>query len=133
VPATAETFPAVTQTVTQETIQAYADLSGDYNPLHVDPDFAARTPFGSTIAHGPIALQTFFVAVTQWLGREDFPPGATVKVTYRAPVRPGDSVTCHANELVVEADPVTFEGECRNQRDETVIGVSATFPREALG
>jgi 3-hydroxybutyryl-CoA dehydratase len=130
--ATAETFPELTQTVTQDTIQAYADLSGDYNPLHVDPDFAAGTPFGSTIAHGPIALQTLFVAVTQWLGREDFPPGSTVSVTYRAPVRPGDAVTCHVTSLDTESDPVALEAECRNQRDETVIAVSATLPRDAV-
>jgi acyl dehydratase len=131
--ATAADFPRVAHTVTQDTIQRYAELSGDYNPLHVDPEFAATTPFGGTIAHGPIALQTFFAAVTQWLGREDFPPGSEVKITYRAPVRPGDRVGFEPLELDVDADPARVEGECRNQNGDTVIGVSATIPRAALG
>ncbi|MFI6168457.1 MaoC family dehydratase [Nocardia sp. NPDC051052] len=40
------------QTITQFTINRFADVTGDRNPLHVDPEFAQQTPFGSTIAHG---------------------------------------------------------------------------------
>src|SRR4051812_32276488 len=98
--------------VTQATIDAYAELSGDYNPLHVDPEAAAASEFGGIIAHGPIALHAFFRAATDWLGTEALPPGAEVKVTYRHPVRPGDTIAC-------VAEPEAADGElaasCRNQ------------------
>jgi hypothetical protein len=41
-------------------------------------------------------------------------------------------VTCHVTSLDTESDPVALEAECRNQRDETVIAVSATLPRDAV-
>jgi acyl dehydratase len=40
------------QTITQSTIDQFAEVTGDRNALHVDPEFARQTPFGSTIAHG---------------------------------------------------------------------------------
>ena len=57
-------IPSVSQVITQPSIHTYADLSGDYHPVHVDEEFAAKTPFGGTIAHGPIALQTLFASLT---------------------------------------------------------------------
>ena len=92
-------FVGVADLVTQETINAYADLSGDYNPLHVNPEVAAQSEFGGTIAHGPIALHSFFRSVTSWLGVDALPAASEIKVTYRAPTRPGDEVTCELREL----------------------------------
>jgi len=51
----AEVRPVV-RVVTQQRIDAYADASGDHNPIHVDPEFARATPFGGTIAHGMLVL-----------------------------------------------------------------------------
>jgi acyl dehydratase len=44
------------RTVTEADVVAFAGLSGDYNALHVDAEFAARTPFGGRIAHGLLVL-----------------------------------------------------------------------------
>lgn len=126
-------IPSVSQVITQPSIHTYADLSGDYNPLHVDEEFAAKTPFGGTIAHGPIALQTLFASLTQWFGGEDIPAGVALKVTYRAPVRPGDEITFVPLATTAGDDGlVTLESECRNQRGETVIAASATIPADVL-
>lgn len=127
-------IPTVSQIVTQASIGVYAELSGDYNPLHVDEAFAAKTPFGGTIAHGPIALQTFLASLTEWFDSETLPAGVAVKVTYRAPVRPGDTIGFTPLAVADGEDDttVTVEGECRNQRDEAVIVVSATVPRSVL-
>ncbi len=46
----------VLRTITQTQIDAYADAAGDHNPIHVDPAFAATTPFAGTIAHGMLVL-----------------------------------------------------------------------------
>lgn len=43
---------ADTRTLTQADFDAFARISGDDNPIHVDPDFAARSRFGRTVAHG---------------------------------------------------------------------------------
>jgi len=47
-----ETAVSVERTLTQEEFDRFARLSGDDNPIHVDPDFSARTRFGRTVAHG---------------------------------------------------------------------------------
>ncbi|MET7843912.1 MaoC family dehydratase [Streptomyces sp. NPDC005356] len=51
-----EIGPTQWHTVTQERINAFADLTGDHQWIHVDPERAARSPFGSTIAHGLYSL-----------------------------------------------------------------------------
>jgi acyl dehydratase len=43
---------SIERTLTQDDFDCFARLSGDDNPIHVDPDFAARTRFGRTVAHG---------------------------------------------------------------------------------
>lgn len=48
--------PSSWRTVTQDEVDRFADLTGDHNPIHVDPDVAAASPFGGTIAHGYLTL-----------------------------------------------------------------------------
>ena len=48
--------PSTWREVTQDEVNRFADLTGDHNPVHLDPDFAAGTPFGGTIAHGYLTL-----------------------------------------------------------------------------
>lgn len=52
---------------TQNDFDAFARLSGDDNPIHVDPDFAAGTQFGATVAHGMMLFGAMSAAVTRWL------------------------------------------------------------------
>jgi 3-hydroxybutyryl-CoA dehydratase len=123
-------FPAVTDRVTQEGIDAYAEISGDVNPLHVVPEAAAASEFGGIIAHGPIALHAFFRAATEWLGSDALPPGSEVKVTYRAPTRPGDDVACAVRELRDTGDGRTeVEAECVKQDETVVVSVKAVLTR----
>jgi 3-hydroxybutyryl-CoA dehydratase len=123
-------FPAVTDRVTQEGIDAYAEISGDFNPLHVDPEAAAASEFGGIIAHGPIALHAFFRAATEWLGSDALPQGSEVKVTYRAPTRPGDDVACAVRELRDTGDGRTeVEAECVKQDETVVVSVKAVLTR----
>jgi 3-hydroxybutyryl-CoA dehydratase len=125
----ARAFPTVTDVVTQDVIDAYAEISGDFNPLHVDPEVAAASEFGGVIAHGPIALHAFFRAATEWLGVDALPPGSEVKVTYRAPTRPGDEVSCRLVEAREAADGrVEVDAECVTQEGTTVVSVRAVLP-----
>tara|TARA_R110002096_G_scaffold36098_11_gene101235 strand:- start:562 stop:933 length:372 start_codon:yes stop_codon:yes gene_type:complete len=61
------------RTMTQADFDAFARLSGDANPIHVDPDFAARTRFGKTVAHG-----AFLCAILRGLV-DELAPGGTQK------------------------------------------------------
>ena len=59
-----QTFTSV-RTFTQENFNRFAALSGDDNPIHVDPEFAARTKFGRTVAHGMLLYGSICGAVSQ--------------------------------------------------------------------
>ena len=52
----AELGPTEWQEMTQDRVNQFADVTEDHNPIHVDPDFASKTPFGGTIAHGFLTL-----------------------------------------------------------------------------
>lgn len=123
---TQEPIETISQGVDQAVIDRYATLSGDFNPLHVDPEVAARSEFGSTIAHGPIALQTFFVAATRRLGSEALPPGSKVDATYRYPVRPGDEVSCY---WLADGESEGQTAECRNQHGTVVVTVASVLAK----
>jgi acyl dehydratase len=122
-------FPGISDVVSQESINAYAELSGDYNPLHVDLEIAAASEFGGTIAHGPISFQSLFRSLTEGLDVEALPAGSSVSVTYRAPVRPGDAVTAR---IVRPADESAADGalaaSCVNQDGVTVLSGSVLLP-----
>jgi 3-hydroxybutyryl-CoA dehydratase len=123
-------FPAVTDHVSQDGIDAYAEISGDFNPLHVDPEAAAASEFGGIIAHGPIALHAFFRAATAWLGSDALASGSEVKVTYRAPTRPGDDVRCEIREQRDgDAGSTEVDAECVKQDDTVVVSVKAVLTR----
>jgi 3-hydroxybutyryl-CoA dehydratase len=124
----ADEFPTIAEAISQETINQYADLSGDYNPIHVDEEAGAASEFGGTIAHGPIALQSFFRSLTAWVGSEAPAPGTEVKVTFRAPVRPGDTVSCELRERDDATGATEIAAECLNQTDTTVIAIKASVP-----
>lgn len=79
-------------TVTQAVIRAYAELTNDFNPIHVDADFAAKTPMGRPIAHGTMSLCLLW----QWLGKNFsvLELGALeLDVRFIKPVYIGDVVT----------------------------------------
>jgi 3-hydroxybutyryl-CoA dehydratase len=71
--------------ITQETIDAWAQMTGDRNPLHVDEDFARASPFGGTIAHGHLAL----AAMLEVVAASRPTAFALREVRYRSPLRPG--------------------------------------------
>ena len=81
--------------VDQRLIDSYAQVSGDHNPLHTDPEFAAKTHFGRTIAHGMMTLAFLSQALETWAGPA-WTSGGAIDVTFLSPVYPGDQVTVSA-------------------------------------
>jgi 3-hydroxybutyryl-CoA dehydratase len=96
-------------TITDETIRAFAEVTGDTNPVHLDDNFAAGTRFGRRIAHGMIAAGLISAALAN-----DLPGPGTVYLNqtlkFKLPVYPGDTVTATV-EVTNQDDKVVLEGE----------------------
>jgi acyl dehydratase len=78
--------------VEPEVIRAYADLTDDYNPIHLDPEFAARTPMGGVIAHGTMSICLLWQALFRSFGPEAF-EALDLDIRFLKPVRNGETLT----------------------------------------
>ena len=121
-----DVLPIITKTLTQEKINRYADASGDRNPLHIDPAFAAGTQFGGTIAHGMLVLAYISELMTAAFGGA-WPTSGHLKVRFRGAARPGDTVTASGRVLRVKDGTIFCEVECRNQNGEVLISGEASL------
>ena len=118
------TTPEVT--VTREMIRAYADLTGDQTPVHVDEAFAHASHFGGIVAHGLFGLSLADGLKTQ--GTLQFPPGASLGWTwdFLKPIRAGDRlrVKYHIGAMRETKKPgwgiVNIASELINQDGEVV-------------
>ena len=113
---------ARTMSVSADQVRQYADITGDRNPLHFDPDFAAATSFGRLVAHGGITTGILHALVA-----EDMPGPGSVFLSqnwkFTAPVFIGDTITATAEVLSVHATkPVChLRIEVVRQDGETVL------------
>ena len=91
------------KTVTEADVRAFAEITGDYNPLHFDEQFASKTRFGRLVAQGGIAAGLFNALVAM-----DLPGAGTVfmsqTLTYRAPTYLGDTLTARIEVLSLKPD-----------------------------
>ena len=116
-----------TMTITDETIRAFADLTGDHNPVHLDDAYAAGTRFGRRIAHGMIAAGLISATLAN-----DLPGPGTVylgqTLQFKAPVFPGDTLTATVEVKSVRADKpiVILTTVCTNQDGTRVLEGEAT-------
>ena len=121
-------LPTVTKTITQEKINAYSLAGGDDNPLHTDSAFAAKTQFGGTIAHGMLVLAYVSEMLTAAFG-EDWLASGRLKVRFRAPARPGDTLTADGTVTSVEGGKTVCAIECRNEGGEVLVSGEAIVSR----
>ena len=122
-----ESMETPARTITETDVVIFAGLSGDYNPLHTDAEFAKETLFGERIAHGMLGLS--IVSGLAW--RTGFMEGTadaliSVETKFRNPVKFGDTIRAR---FVVQQKKemkrlgggfVTFNVVVLNQRDETI-------------
>lgn len=108
--------------VTDELIRKFAEVSGDYNPIHLDDEFAKTTRFGKRIAHGMLS-GAFISAVlgNEFKERKIVYLSQTMKFT--APVHIGDTVTAAGTVTGIRKDKgiVTLETVCTNQDGDTLV------------
>ena len=116
------------RTVTEADVVAFAGVSGDFNPLHTDAEFAKSTPFGERIAHGMLIV-AMATGMANWTGIFE---GTTIAlmeqlIRYKGAVKLGDTV--HLELEVLEKKPtskpdrgvVRFAARMLNQKDEVVV------------
>lgn len=118
-------LPPVSKFITQEKINKYAEASGDFNPLHIDPEFAKTTMYKGTIAHGLMSVAFLSEMMSRWAGSVWMAGPSQMEVAFLAPVRPGDTVTAKGKvtDKSVEDGKVRFTCEiwCENQEGQKVI------------
>ncbi len=121
-------FLTAGRTVTEADIVAFAGISGDYNPLHIDEEFCKKTPFGGRIAHGPLVyaiaagllfqLHLYDDTLIAFLGFDS--------LKFTKPVKPGDTIRARATVLEKRETSNPSRGvmkrrlEVLNQRGEVV-------------
>jgi acyl dehydratase len=93
--------------LTESHVRTFAELTGDYNPLHFDHDFAANTKFGKLVVQGGLTTGLLHALVAM-----DMPGPGTVFLSqnwkFTAPVYIGDTITAEAEVLKVhDTKPVT--------------------------
>ena len=117
----------ITKTIEQADIHAFAAVTGDHNPVHVDEAFAQKTRFGRPIAHGMLTASLISAVLANKLPGEGSVYLAQT-LQFVAPVFPGDEVTARVTVREVrEGRPIVkLETVCVNQRGETVIRGEAT-------
>jgi acyl dehydratase len=109
------------KTVTARDVELYAEITEDRNPLHFDPEFAARTRFGRLVAQGGITSGMLNALVAM-----DLPGPGTVfmsqSLRYLAPTYLGDRLTAEVEVLVVKPDkPVCQLKATITNQDGTVV------------
>jgi 3-hydroxybutyryl-CoA dehydratase len=121
-------LPSLAKTLSQEKIDRYARASGDFNPIHVDPAFAAQTPFGGTIAHGMLLLAYLSEMLTAAYGRA-WLAGGRLKIRFKGAARSDETVTIGGHVQRVEEGHegrhLWCDVECLNQQGEVLVAGQA--------
>jgi 3-hydroxybutyryl-CoA dehydratase len=110
-----------TKTITESDVDAFAELIGDFNPIHMDAEFAHRSRFGSRIAHGMFTGGL----ISAVLGNELPGPGSiylSQQLKFLAPVYIGDSITAVVEVLAWRPNKriITLKTDCYNQDKEQI-------------
>jgi len=122
-----QSYTSQGRTVTEACVMAFAGISGDFNPLHVDASFAAKTPFGKRVAHGMLGA-SISTGLGQTLGIFEGTTLALMEQTfqYKGPIFFGDTI--RLTLTVTNTKPsskggkgvVTFRSDILNQDDAVV-------------
>lgn len=110
------------KTFTETDIVLYAGLSGDFNPIHIDKEFAKNTRFKKRIAHGLLTSSLLSQLLGMYLpGKGSVYMNQTLKFT--SPVFIGDTITATGlvKKINEQNNTVTIKTECHNQQEKLVL------------
>lgn len=112
-------------TLTAEHVRTFAELTGDYNPLHFDEQFAAKTKFGRTVVQGGLTTGLLHALVAT-----DLPGPGTVFLSqdwrFTAPVYVGDTITADAEVVSVHETKPVCELRISVSRQDGVVVLEGT-------
>lgn len=122
-----------TKTVTESDITMFAGVSGDFNPVHINDEYAKNTPFKSRIAHG--MLSASFVSTvlgTQLPGPGTIYIGQELRFTKSVYINDTITVKCSVTEKNSEKNRLKLETIATNQNGDIVIsGLATVMPPKA--
>ena len=123
-----DSLPTIVKHLSQQKINLYAEASGDYNPIHIDEAFAAKTPLGGTIAHGMLILAYASEMMTKAFG-QSWLEGGKLSIRFKAAARPQDTITTSGQvDSIEDKDGIPHVNcslECRNQNGDVIISGGA--------
>jgi len=110
--------------IKQENINSYAHASSDFNPIHIDPEFAKKTELGGTVAHGMLVLAYVSSYMTSLFGK-NWLTGGSLDIRFKAPARPGDilKISGKITHIIDDEKNKTISCDliCENQNRDAVI------------
>ncbi len=118
---------SIERTLTQDDFDNFAALSGDDNPIHVDPVFSARTRFGRTVSHGMLLASIVRGLIDRIL------PGATQlsqDLRFPAPTFAGEPMLFSVRVVGIEGNDVTVEFSCRRKDDDVLTCTGSSVLRQ---
>ena len=122
-------LPRVERLIDQDRVERYAKASGDFNPVHIDHEFAKSSQFGRTIAHGMMIAASISEIMTAAF-KMDWLRSGRMKLRFRAPVYPGDTIVAQGEIKDIREKDGKREAICsvdvRKQDGELVISGEAT-------
>lgn len=108
--------------ITRHTLGVYAGTSGDYNPLHIDSDYARQSGMPDVFAHGMLSAAYLARVVTHWVEQSAI---RQLSVRFVAITQLGDEVRCEAtvtDKFIQNGEPcVALALTARNQADEVKL------------
>jgi 3-hydroxybutyryl-CoA dehydratase len=117
-------LPEMTKVVTQQNINLYAEASQDFNPVHINEEFAKKTSLGGTVAHGMLILAYVSEMMTTAFG-ERWLAGGKLDVRFKAAARPGDTIRVSGKITKLEKGggqtTINCSVLCSNGKGEQVI------------
>lgn len=120
----------ISKTITEEIVNDFARVIGDFNPIHTDQAYAEKTPFKGRIAHGALSLGLLSNVLGNIL-----PGYGTIylsqEVKFLAPIRIGDTITAKVEvvELIPGKNRAKFRTTCINQDGKVVVdGIAWAMP-----
>ncbi|KUO72227.1 MAG: acyl dehydratase [Desulfosporosinus sp. BRH_c37] len=104
-------------------IRQYAEVSGDFNPIHLNDNYARQVGLGGVIAHGMLTMAQMAALLTEWIGNEG--RISKLDVRFEQVVSPGDKITFSGSirarsEKIIVCDI----GACNDKGDKVLVGLA---------
>jgi len=119
-----DSLPIIRRSITQSVIDQYAKASGDFNPIHIDQQFAENSPFKSTIAHGLMIASSISHMLSEAFGIS-WANSGQLSLRFRNPVLEGDSISTFGQIETIVCQNGLMEIDCN-------VGVKKDSGQDAI-